>query len=401
MEDIIKIFGGSFVAGIIITFLINVFKKHGFRFVNIVKNSFGALFLFSATVKGIDPTGTAIKMGEYFEELHLMFMEPFSQTFAVGMIVLEFLLGIALIIGWRVKLTLWALVIMNVFFTFLTGFTTVTGKVTDCGCFGDFIKQTPLESFIKDLILLALLLFIVLGRKKIKQVFTDSKAFIILLVIGFGFLYFNFANFYFNEPIVDFRPYAIGKDIIAQRVEIADKLDYRFKFKNKETGDLKRVGMKEYSQYKKDVNWEFTGEQDNIVLEKGIPAKISNYAAFNREGDEVTEDVLSEEGYSIWVLSKKVDESYKDAWSKIAILEKFAKENNIRIYAFTSSVYKETDIFKKKHDLSFPFYESDDVLIKTVIRANPGVVLLKKGVVIGKWHHKHIPSVSEIEKLLK
>ena len=98
MEDIIKIFGGSFVAGIIITALINVFKKHGFGIVNIVKNSFGALFLFSATVKGIDPTGTAIKMAEYFEELHMMFMEPFSQTFAVTMIVLEFLLGIALII---------------------------------------------------------------------------------------------------------------------------------------------------------------------------------------------------------------------------------------------------------------------------------------------------------------
>jgi hypothetical protein len=175
MEDIIKIFGGSFIAGLIITALINVFNKHGFGLVNIVKNTFGALFLFSATVKAIDPTGTAIKMSEYFEELHLVFMHPFSLTFSVIMIVLEFLLGLALIMGWRKKLTLWLLILMNVFFTFLTGFTTVTGKVTDCGCFGDFIKQTPMESFIKDLILLALLLIIFLGRKKIKEVFTDSK----------------------------------------------------------------------------------------------------------------------------------------------------------------------------------------------------------------------------------
>ena len=116
MEDIIKIFGGSLVAGIIITAIINAFKKHGFGLVNIIKNTFGALFLFSASVKAIDPTGTAIKMAEYFEELHVVFMAPYSQFFAVSMIVLEFLLGLALILGWRKKLTLWALILMNVFY---------------------------------------------------------------------------------------------------------------------------------------------------------------------------------------------------------------------------------------------------------------------------------------------
>lgn len=401
MEDIIKIFGGSFIAGLIITALINVFKKHGFGIVNIVKNTFGALFLFSATVKGIDPTGTAIKMGEYFEVLHVGFMIPFSQAFSVIMIVLELLLGLALILGWRKKLTLWLLILMNVFFTFLTGFTTVTGKVTDCGCFGDFIKQTPLESFIKDLILLALLLIIYIGSKKIKEVFTDSKSMIILGIVGAVFLYFNFANFYFDKPIVDFRPYAVGKDINAQRIEIADKLDYGFKFKNVSSEEEVRVGMSDYAKYKADPAFEFTGEQDNIVLEKGIPAVIANYAAFNKDGDEVTDELLMEEGYSIWVLTKNVDKSYEEAWSKIADLEKYAVDNKFRMYAFTSSVFETTDKFKEKHDLSFPFYEADETFIKTVIRANPGVLLLKNGKVLAKWQHKHIPTVSEIDKLVK
>lgn len=290
---------------------------------------------------------------------------------------------------------------MNTFFTFLTGFTTVTGKVTDCGCFGDFIKQTPMESFIKDLILMALLLIIYLGRNKIKELFTDVKGLSIIGVIGFGILYFNVANFYIDKPMVDFRPYAVGKDINAQRVEIADKLDYGFKFKNINSGDVKRVVMKEYAQYKKDEAWEFTGEQDNIVLEKGIPAIINNYAAFNKEGDEVTDELLMEEGYSIWVLSRHVEDSYDGAWSAIAKLEQYAKENNIRMYAFTSTVFEESDGFKAKHGLSFPFYEADEVLIKTVIRANPGIVFIKNGIVLGKWHHKHIPTVSQLSSLVK
>jgi hypothetical protein len=400
MEDIIKIFGGSFIAGLIITALINVFNKHGFGLVNIVKNTFGALFLFSATVKAIDPTGTAIKMSEYFEELHLVFMHPFSLTFSVIMIVLEFLLGLALIMGWRNRLTLGLLILMNVFFTFLTGFTTVTGKVTDCGCFGDFIKQTPMESFIKDLILLALLWIIFLGRKKIKELFTDSKGLIILGFIGLGFLYFNFANFYFDKPIVDFRPYAVGKDINAQRVEIADKLDYGFQFKELSSGKLKRVPMGEYAKFKADIAWEFTGEQDNIILEKGIPAVIANYAAFNEDGDEITDELLMDEGYSIWVLTKNVDESHNEAWSKIEVIQNYAQNNSIRMYAFTSSVFETTNKFKHKHGLSFPFYEADETLIKTVVRANPGVLLLKNGIVLGKWQHKHIPEVNELSKLM-
>lgn len=401
MEDIIKIFGGSLVAGIIITGLIHLYKKHGFGIVNIVKNTFGALFLFSASVKAIDPLGTAYKMGEYFEELHLAFFHPFSLTFSVIMIVLEFVLGLALIIGYRKQLTLVLLFIMNIFFTFLTGYTTVTGKVTDCGCFGDFIKQTPMESFIKDLILVALLVVIYLGKNRIKEVFNEKTAIMFLAVLGSIFLFFNVSNFYFNKPIVDFRPYAVGKDINAQRVEIADKLDYGFTFKNLKTGEKKRVVMSEYSKFKDDAEWEFTGDQDNIVLEKGVEAIINNYGAYNIDGDDMTDENLSYEGYSIWILSNKVNKSNEKAWAQIKPLEDFAMANDHKVYAYSSSVFTETDALKAKHDIKMPFYQADDIFIKTVIRANPGVVLLKNGKVVAKWHHKHIPTVEEVKALIK
>ena len=400
MEDILKIFGGSFVAGLIITTLIHLFKKHGFGFINILKNTFGALFLFSASVKAIDPLGTAYKMGEYFEAFHFSFMTPFSLTFSVIMIVLEFL-GLALILGYRKQLTFLLLFAMNIFFTLLTGFTTVTGKVTDCGCFGDFIKQTPKESFIKDIILVVLLIIIFLGRNRIKEVFNQKMAFMVLLFVGFIFLYFNFSNFYFNKPIVDFRPYAVGKNIIAQRVEIPDKLDYGFTFKNKTSGETKRVTMKEYATFKADANWEFTGEQDNIVLEKGIPAVINNYAAFDEEGNDYTEDLLNHEGYSLWVLSKKIKESDKTAWKKIAELDKFAQEKQLLIYAFSASSFEEINALKNAEGIAMPFYQADDVFIKTVVRANPGVLLLKDGVVVSKWHHRHLPNADEIQNLMK
>lgn len=401
MEVIIKIFGGSLIGGIIITALIHLFKKHGFGIVNILKNSFGALFIFSAAVKAVDPLGTAYKMGEYFEELHLTFLHPFSLTFSVVMIVLELALALALIFGYRKILTLGLLFAMNVFFTFLTGYTTVTGKVTDCGCFGDFLKLEPKQSFFKDLFLIAVLVVIYLGRNKIKEVFDKKMSFAIIAIASFIFFLFNISNFYFNIPMVDFRPYAIGKDINEQRIEIADKLDYGFKFKNEATGETKRVVMAEYSQYKADAAWEFTGEQDNIVLEKGVEAIINNYGAFNRDGDDYTDDLLSYEGYSIWVLARKVDKTDLEAWKDIKLLEDFAMANNHKVYAFSSSVFAETDAFKAANNIKMDFYEADDIFIKTVVRANPGVVLTKNGVVVGKWHHKHIPTVEEIERLIK
>ena len=401
MEDIIKIFGGSFVAGLVITAIIHAFKKHGFGFINIVKNTFGALFLFSASVKAIDPLGTSYKMGEYFDAFHMSFLHDYSLIFSVIMIVAEFLLGIALIIGYKKNLTLLLLFIMNIFFTFLTGFTTVTGKVTDCGCFGDFIKQTPKESFIKDLILVGLLVIIYLGRNRIKEVFNPKTGMFITAILGIIFLYFNFSNFYFDKPIVDFRPYAIGNDINALRVEVPDKLDYGFVFKNTSTGETKRVTMGEYAKYKADAAWEFTNEQDNIVLEKGVEAKINNYAAYNEQGDDATDELLGFEGYSIWILSRKIDETHDAAWDAIKPLEDYAKANDMLIYAFSSSVFAETTPFKAKHNLTLPFYEADEVFIKTIVRANPGIVLLKNGVVVAKWHHKHLPTVEELKTFIK
>lgn len=404
MIDTLKILLGSFIAGLIITAIINFFKKNGFNWLEILKNTFGALFIFSASVKAIDPSGLAIKMAEYFEVLHLEFMEPFSMVFSVIMIVAEFLLGLALILGYRKKITLWLLVLMNVFFTFLTGYTTVTGEVTDCGCFGDFIHQTPFESFIKDIILLVMLAFIIFGHKKIQAIFKDTKAAVILLVVGLGYLYFNFANFYFDKPIVDFRAFAVGKNIQEQMVEIPDVLSKGYLFENVKTGKTKRVSVEdswdEYTKFKKDTaNWKFL-DQDNIVVEKGVPAKVDNYAAFNKNGDDVAEELLADKNYAFWVVSVQVVDSDENSWSKIAKIEKFAKENNIKMYAFTSTVFDETDKFKQKHNLDFPFYEADDVLIKTVIRANPGLVIIKNGTIIAKWHHKHIPSINEIEKVI-
>ncbi len=190
-------------------------------------------------------------------------------------------------------------------------------------------------------------------------------------------------------------------DIDKVEVEIPDKLDYGFKFKNESTGETKRVEMGEYGKYNADPAWKFTGEQDNIVLKKGVEAKINNFGAFDRNGDDNTDDILSYEGYSIWILTKTISETDIDAWKNIKALETFTKANNHRIFAFSASVYAETDVFKKENNLSLDFYEADDIFIKTVVRANPGIVLLKNGKVQAKWHHRHIPSVDEIKALIK
>jgi uncharacterized membrane protein YphA (DoxX/SURF4 family) len=182
-------------------------------FVGYVQDFVGVLFIFSGFVKAIDPLGTSYKMTEYFHEFNMMFMDPFALSFAVFMIVIELVLGVTLLLGYKRDLTVWLLLLMILFFTFLTGFTAYTDKVTDCGCFGDFIKLRPIQSFYKDLILTVMILILFIKRKNIEPLLSNHLALPIIVVVTLLSTWYNFRNFYFNEPQFDFRPYSVGNHI--------------------------------------------------------------------------------------------------------------------------------------------------------------------------------------------
>ena len=443
MEDfapVFKIFGGSFLAGIVLAYLKSFMKKPSSWFVEILANALGALFIFSGFVKAIDPLGTAYKMKDYFDAFSQFtgwsfeWLANMSTFLAVTMIVLEIVLGVALIIGFKKKLTLGLSGAIMIFFTILTGFTYLTGyinpdyydvftrqelkaagediqvfvaydelqmKVTDCGCFGDFLKLKPKVTFLKDVFLLFVLALLVWGMKHIQQFFGGLFSWVKVAGTGLFFLLFCFSNYIWGLPMVDFRPYKIGNDINAQRIEIPDKLEYGFIFRNVNTGEEKRITMAEYSAYKEDPQWEFTNEQDNIVLEKGVPAKIANFGAYDDDGFDQTDDILLNEDYSFWVLSKSLSKSNKDAWEDLNEVNAFAEKQGLNMFAFMTSSFEDAEEFRHEYQCAYPFYQADETFIKTVVRSNPGLVLLKGGIVMGKWHHSDIPSEDQMAKYIE
>ncbi len=439
-STLLKIFGFALLAGIIISYLKSFKKKPSKWLVEILTNFLGALFIFSGFVKALDPLGTSYKMKDYFDAftqfsgVSFTWLANMSTFLAVFMIVLEIVLGVALIIGFKKKITLGLTAALMIFFTVLTGFTYLTGfinpdyydivsrteykeageqldvfvaydklqmKVTDCGCFGDFLKLEPKVSFYKDLFLMVVLIVLAFFNKHIHQFFGNTFSWTKVGGTAFFFTIFCMMNYIWGLPMVDFRPYKIGNDINELRIEVADKLDYGFIFKNVNTGETKRVTMNDYGTYSSDAAWEFTNEQDNIVIEKGIEATIANFGAFTADGLDKTDVILMNEDYSFWVLSKSLKKSDLKAWEKLNEVYEYADENNKEMFAFMAVNFDDAEKFRHDVQAPYTFYQADETFIKTVIRANPGLVLLKNGVVMGKWHHSDIPNKEQMAKYIE
>src|SRR5687768_14568614 len=175
----------------------------------------GLLFIFSGLVKANDPLGLSYKMQEYFEVWHLYFLNDYSLSFALVMNVFEIIAGIAVLLGWRMKLFGWLLLLLIIFFTFLTGYAAFSGKIAACGCFGDCIPLTPIQSFWKDVILFILILFLLVNHRRIKPIVSSKVSAVILITSTLAVSVFQW---YVLEhlPIVDCLPYKKGNDLLEQ-----------------------------------------------------------------------------------------------------------------------------------------------------------------------------------------
>ncbi|MCW5908995.1 MAG: DoxX family membrane protein [Chitinophagales bacterium] len=425
----------------------------------------GSLFIFSGFVKAVDPLGTGYKMHEYFEAFAAEGLRPFwewigqfSTFFAIVMIALELFIGFMLLIGWKPRFTVTIIWWLTLFFTFLTGYTYLSGygitklfillsagaltlfavaalphkqsrrynitflslgvlivlfllvkftgwfftieftetkmKVTDCGCFGDFIKLKPWETFYKDVVLDVMILMLVLSVKHVRPVFTDTARTGIAFVTGIASLVFCLYNVYMNEPMIDFRPYKVGNDVVELRKEkVPAKIEMLFVYKNKNTGEVKEYGMNDLAGLNYD-ELEFVERKDK-VLDPGIPAKITNLRIENDEGADITDDLLSDENYSMMVVSYNLKKSNKSAFKQLNEIAKACEKAGVNFYAVTTNDGK-VEAFRHEHQTAYPFYHADETPLKTIIRSNPGLVLFKKGVVVNKWHYRHLPSAVEL-----
>ncbi len=351
----------------------------------------GIVFIFSGLIKLNDPVGTQIKFEEYFEVfaqdvpfLHDFFMAlvPFTLTMSVLFCAAEIILGVALLVSYKPKLTVWLLFFLIVFFTFLTFYSAYFNRVTDCGCFGDAIKLKPWTSFGKDVVLTVLILFIIGHRNRITPRKTGWVVFLTtLLTLGLGVYAISFL------PPLDLLPYAVGKSVPAQ-MKPSEPLRYRYV--------MEKNGKTEtFEQYPTDTTYKFKEMQ--LVNESAKP-KITDYRVWNDEGD-FTQQTF--DGKKLFIIVKKTTDVDAGSLPAIRALVDGLKGSDVKPYILTSVSDKEINAFQNEFQLTnVPYYKVDATVLKTIMRSNPGTWLMQDGVVRGKWHYNTTPSAEEVKKLV-
>ena len=370
---------------------------------NISRAIVGLLFIFSGLIKANDPLGFGYKLQEYFEVFHISFLNDYAVLLAILLCTLEIVLGALLLLGFWSSKVAWGLLLIIIFFTFLTFYSAFFEVVTSCGCFGDAIPLTPWQSFAKDIILLSLILHLFLRRKEILPVLTGVKAqqfiagLVLILSLGFGLFTYSYL------PILDFLPYKVGNNIpqlmITPPGAAPDVYEITYNLKNKSSGETKSMTDKEYlkTQIWKDTNWEISGDPVSKLIKKGFDLKIKDLKITDNQGTDYNQEILENPYYNLVIVAYNLSKTDAAGIGNLNALAINAAENyNIRTVLLTSNSAQDAELFSKINKLVMEIFYADGIPLKSMVRANPGVLLLKNGVVINKWHFRNMPSYDEL-----
>lgn len=355
----------------------------------------GCLFIFSGLIKLNDPIGTKIKLEEYFE----VFSSDFGSFFEVFipaalyiglfLIVLEVVLGFAVLLNYKMKITTWILLLLMVFFTFLTFYSAYFNKVTDCGCFGDAIPLTPWQSFYKDVILIFFVLHLFWYRRLYKQELPQvagHAAIVLVTVVSFILGIYAIEHL----PYIDFRPYKIGNSLPEKMIaEESPIIEYTFKDK-----DGKEVKSQKFLM--PNDGYEYISSE--VINEKESTPKITDYQAISVDGDDFTEESFT--GYKLILVFYDTQKTDKDHMDEITGLVN-GVNTTIKPMVLTSANPDDFEVFRHEYQLAAPYYLTDATVLKAMIRSNPGVMLLHNGTVLGKWHYNDVPTADVINSYVQ
>jgi uncharacterized membrane protein YphA (DoxX/SURF4 family) len=322
-------------------------------------------------------------------------LRPYALALAIFLCVLEIVLGIALLIGWSPKLIVTLLIILILFFTFLTWYSAYYNKVTDCGCFGDAIKLTPWESFYKDIILCISIFFIALGVKYIKPIF--SKPFAVKLLTVFTLFSTGFAMYCWHYlPVKNFLKFKKGNDIEALAVvpEDAPTDVYENVFIYAKDGTEEEFTLEQMSgRDLKADGYEFVDRKDKLIS-KGYEPEIHDFKIMDesRNNDYAEDFFANDSTHKILIVMNELEQVNLEAMEDLKTVIKACKKQGIEIYPLTASDAETTEAFRHEHQLDIPFYYGDKTNLKSIIRSNPGLVLFNGNVVKENWPSTRLPS---------
>lgn len=365
----------------------------------------GILFIFSGMIKANDPLGFGYKLQEYFEVFHISFLQDYATAIAILLCTLEIILGAMLLMGFFARKVALGLLVLIIFFTFLTFYSAFFEVVTSCGCFGDAIPLTPWQSFTKDLVLLLFILIIYFNRYSIRPLLESIRAqqvivvFILFISLGFSLYTYNFL------PVLDFLPYKKGNNLPSLMIMPAgaepDLFEITYNLKNKQTGEAKTMSDKEYlkTEIWKDKNWEIFGDAKSKLVKKGYDVKIKDLKISDSMGTDYTTEIIENPYYNLIIVAYDLGKTNLRAIGDMNALAMNAAEDfNIRTVLLTSASAEGAEKFSNENKLLMEVFYADAIPLKSMVRANPGLMLLKNGTVIDKWHFHSAPAYDQLAK---
>jgi uncharacterized membrane protein YphA (DoxX/SURF4 family) len=351
----------------------------------------GLVLIFSGFVKGVDPLGTAFKIDDYLLVYGMDWLMPYSLALSILLSTFEFTLGVLLILNVKPVISSWLLLLLMSFFSLVTLYDAIYEPVSDCGCFGDAIKLTNWETFYKNVFLMVPTLILFIQRDKLKSPFRPVGEWALVLGVPLIFVWFSMIN-YNNLPMIDFLAWKVGNKMTVDRTE---PIQFYLTYRNIETGEEKQYLSPDYPYNDPEwlAQWEFVTQ---CVVDPN-PAPEHNLQILDQDYSDVTAHFLENPTFQfilvVWDAGKVKKEPLRN------MNEFFYKaENDGHSFIAIAPTIEEGQILAEEFDLDYEFYFADDIELKIMVRSNPGLLLMKDGVLLEKWSHKNFP---EYERFVK
>jgi len=362
----------------------------------------GIVFIFSGFVKGIDPMGFLYKFNDYFDALHLSWLGFISLPAAFVLPFAEFAIGVGLLTGILIRLSTKLAFTFMLFFTPFTLYVALANPVTDCGCFGDALVITNWQTFFKNVVLILLAVLLLINRNKQKFFASDKYR-----KIGFGILLFGYISVaywsYNHEPVIDFRPYKVGVNIPeGMQIPEGAAVDvYRnsYLYRNRKSNEVKKFGDSDFP-WQDTVNWKFESMDPPLLLKKGYKPPIHDFSIQTINKENVTDYYLHDSLFTFIVIAYDLEKSSHKKQKELNSLATWAKSKGYHFIGLTSTTGEPLNRFTLEQHPTYEMMFADQTTLKTIIRSNPGLILLEKGTIIGKWHYNDLPTPEKAEKII-
>ena len=361
--------------------------------VNICRAILGLTFIFSGYVKATDPLGSQYKIHDYLEALGLASFIPdwLTLIMAIGLAAVEFSMGIFTLFAMRRHATSKLMLAFMVMMTAITVWIAIANPVSDCGCFGDAIILTNVETLIKNIVLLACSVMIFIYPQKMVRFISRPAQWIAANYTVLFSIVSSILSLYLLPPF-DFRPYYIGADI-AKGMEIpkgAEQPEFETTFVLEKDGKKQTFTIDNYP----DSTWTFV-DSKTVQTKQGYVPPIHDFNMEDAEGNDITADILEHKGYTFLLISPHLENADDSNFGEIDQIYEYAKENDIPFYCLTASADKGRQHWQDITGAEYPFLTTDETTLKTIVRSNPGLLMLKGSKIVGKWSHNNLPDVGQ------